>query len=320
MADARGTAMWRARVSLKTAQTKHSRIGAQRDNGLAVYAIGAKLSRTPSSCTSSSCTPKDRAGFRNHQAAAANPEKSLLEQSATKQRRSGRADQTLVRRDAAPGLSRSVRHLRVRDDGRQYRARHQLLGDVSEIPFAGARGVRHRLALAAVPVVLRGRRRADRPFRSAPDHPMRHGAVHSGLARLGLFLHHRHPADVAGHGASGDPRLRRRAVVHAGPGAALRYRRPGRSDERRSAQCHRALSRRAGRARSGRIHIARARTLLRHFPQHDFLSADGALAGERALRAALSHRRAAAATRGARPWPISPTRFARFAAIRSSSR
>ena len=41
------------------------------------------------------------------------------------------------------------------------------------------------------------------------------GLFIAGLARLGLFLHHRHPADVARHGAAGDPRLRRRAVADA---------------------------------------------------------------------------------------------------------
>jgi hypothetical protein len=50
------------------------------------------------------------------------------------------------------GIPRPVRHLCVRDDGRQYRARHQLLGDVPEIPFAGACRIRDRLALAAISV------------------------------------------------------------------------------------------------------------------------------------------------------------------------
>ncbi len=64
--------------------------------------------------------------------------------------------------DAPPGFSRAILHLRACDDGRQYRARHQLLGGVPEIPFAGAGGVCDRVALAAVPAVLGRVRRAWR--------------------------------------------------------------------------------------------------------------------------------------------------------------
>ena len=35
-----------ASVNLESLRTRHSRMGARRDNGLAVYAIGDKLSRT----------------------------------------------------------------------------------------------------------------------------------------------------------------------------------------------------------------------------------------------------------------------------------
>jgi hypothetical protein len=129
---------------------------------------------------------------------------------------------------------------------------------------------------------------------------MRHAAVYFSVARLGLFVHHRHLADVAGDAAAGGAWLRLRAVVYAGAGAALRHRRAGRSDERGPAQCHRTLSRRAGWAGGGWVHPARARTILRHLSQYDLLSAAPALAGERALWAALSHRSAAAAARRAR--------------------
>ena len=129
---------------------------------------------------------------------------------------------------------------------------------------------------------------------------MRHGAVHPGLARLGLFLHHRHPRGVARDGAAGDPRLRRRAVADPEPAAALRHRRPRRPDERGAAQRDGALCRRAGRPGHGRRHHARARPRARHPAQHGVLPAAGAVAGECALRAALPQGRGAAATRRAR--------------------
>ncbi len=160
--------------------------------------------------------------------------------------------------------------------------------------------LRRGVALAAVPAVLGRRRRARRPLRSAPPHPVRHGAVHRRLARLGLFLHHRHAADVARHGAAGDPRLRRRAVADPEPAAALRHRRPGRPAERGAPQRDRALSRRAGRPGGGRRDHADARAVARHPAQHAVLPAAGAVAGERALRSALPQGRAAAAARGAR--------------------
>jgi hypothetical protein len=54
-----------------------------------------------------------------------------------------------------------------------------------------------------------------RTLRSAPRDSGRHGPVHYCLAGLGLFLHHRQLADVAGDGDPGDPWLRRGAVADA---------------------------------------------------------------------------------------------------------
>ena len=210
------------------------------------------------------------------------------------------ASPTLICSDAPSRLPGPIRDLRDRDDGGQYRARHQLLDAVSEIPLAGFGGLRGRVALAAVSAVFGRERRARRTVRSAASDPMRHGPVHYRVARLGLFLHHRHVAAMAGHDALGDPRLRRCAVDDPEPIAGLRYRRPGRSGKRSAAQRHRALCRRAGRAGGRRRAVAGAGAGLWHPGQHAVLSAAGLVAGERALRTALSARCAPAAPRGAR--------------------
>ena len=102
-----------------------------------------------------------------------------------------------VRCARAPRVSRVPRHVHADDDGRQRRARDQLLGHVSEVPLAGARRLRGRVALAAVSRVLGGRRRAQRSLRFAAPHPGRArccsssprpgGATSSSPARLQMW-------------------------------------------------------------------------------------------------------------------------------------
>ena len=75
-------------------------------------------------------------------------------------------DPSVLRRAPAPRLSLFLHRQRHRDAGRQRRARHQLLGDVPEIPFTGARRLRGDFALGAIPAVLGLCRRARRPLRS----------------------------------------------------------------------------------------------------------------------------------------------------------
>jgi len=205
--------------------------------------------------------------------------------------------QAILCGDAPLGLPRPVLDVCPRDDGGQHRARHQLLDGVSEISFTGLGRFRHRVALAAVPAVLGRLRRACRPLRSAPPDPDRHGPVHRRIAELELFLRHRHPADVAGDGDPGDPRLRRGAMADAEPDAAVRHRRADGSGERGAAQRDGALPRRPGRAGRGRRHPAGVRASPRHHAQHRVLSAAGALARERALWSTLPHRHAGAAPR-----------------------
>src|SRR5271169_4609795 len=82
--------------------------------------------------------------------------KSRLERHASGQNGPTGARATLVRGDAPWRLPRAVFDLCDCDDGRQYRARHQLLGAVSEISFAGIGGLRCVVALAAVSCVLGG--------------------------------------------------------------------------------------------------------------------------------------------------------------------
>src|SRR6516162_1110556 len=127
----------------------------------------------------------------------------------------------ILRRAAPSGLSRTVRYLFSGNDGRQHRARNQLLGRVPEIPFPSACRLRRPVALAAIPPVLGRLRRTCRSVRSPPPYPVRHGPVHVGLARLELLLHHRHARRMECHGAAVDPRLRRRAVGDPRSGAAL---------------------------------------------------------------------------------------------------
>ena len=167
------------------------------------------------------------------------------------------------------GFPRPVHHLRAGDDGRQHRARDQLLDGVPEIPFAGARRLRRASRTGCRSCCSRWRR-ARWPTAStrAASSSVGMGLFIIGLARLGLFLHHRHAADVARHGAAGDPWLRRRAVADAEPDAALRHRRPGGSAERGAPERDRALSRRAGRPGGGRRDHARARAGARHPAQH----------------------------------------------------
>src|SRR5215471_8874649 len=102
------------------------------------------------------------------------------------------APAAILRRAAPFGLSRSVRHLLFGNDGRQHRARYQLLGSVPEISFPGTCRLRRPVALAAIPPIFGRLRRACRSVRSAPPYPVRHGPIHLGLARLGLLLPHRH--------------------------------------------------------------------------------------------------------------------------------
>ena len=90
-------------------------------------------------------------------------------------------------------LSGPVHRLRAGHDGRQYRARDQLLGGVPEIPFARAgralRCCRTGCRSCCFPSRVGG---AGRPLRPAPHHPVRHAAVHRRVGRMGHFLRHRH--------------------------------------------------------------------------------------------------------------------------------
>ena len=78
-----------------------------------------------------------------------------------------------------PRFSRAVFDLCDRDDGRQYRARHQLLGAVSEISFAGAGGLRR-----ACRTGCRSLRFPSRPVRS-PTASIRAASFN---AACGLFI------------------------------------------------------------------------------------------------------------------------------------
>ena len=98
----------------------------------------------------------------------------------------------LVRGHEVIALSGPVRGLCAGHDGRQYRARDQLLGGVPEIPFTRAGGLCGAVALASVPAVFGRRRLAGRPVRSAPYHPVRDAALHRGVGGMGILLHHRH--------------------------------------------------------------------------------------------------------------------------------
>ncbi len=204
-----------------------------------------------------------------------------------------------LRRAPLTRLPRPLHHLRADDDGRQHRARDQLLGGLPEVPFARAGRLRGAVALAPLPAVLGAGGRAQRSLRHPADHPGRHAPVRHRLGRVGIFLRHRFAAPGRRHGAAGAPRLRRRAVADVQPDVAARHRRAGVVAERRSAQRHRALPGRAGRSGGGRAHHAHAGPDPRHLPQHGLLSAADLLVVAGALRAALPGRFSGAGARGA---------------------
>ena len=76
------------------------------------------------------------------------------------------ASEAILRRAAPFGLSRSVRHLLFGNDGRQHRARDQLLGDVPEISFPCACWLRRPVTLVAFPSVFGRLRCARRSIRA----------------------------------------------------------------------------------------------------------------------------------------------------------
>src|SRR5690606_9222132 len=94
---------------------------------------------------------------------------------------------TFLRGPASPGVSHLLHHQRARDDGRQHRARHQLLDDAREVRLARARRLRGDLALGAIPAVLGLVGGARGPVRPAPPGPGRHAALHRRIARLGIL-------------------------------------------------------------------------------------------------------------------------------------
>ncbi len=91
-------------------------------------------------------------------------------------------------RDAAPEVLLVLIDILPGDDGRQHRARHQLLDDVSEIPLAGAWRVRRPIALATFPLLLGARGRLGGSDRSTASYPDRHGIVHLRVAGMGYFF------------------------------------------------------------------------------------------------------------------------------------
>ena len=127
-----------------------------------------------------------------------------------------------------PPLARLPLVLRARpdrDDGRQHRARHQLLGHVPEVPLAHAGRLRGHQPLGAVPALLLPRRRSRRPLRLPPADPDLAGAVHAGLGRVGRALPHR---SVAGVARRRDPARARRRRGHRRPRPAADHPRHGR--------------------------------------------------------------------------------------------
>ena len=159
-----------------------------------------------------------------------------------------------------------------------------------------------RLALAAVPALLRRRRRAERPLRLAADHPGGRGALHHRLGRVGLLLRHRHASDVARDGAARHPRLRGRALDDVEPDAALRHRRararcraPCASTRRRATSaCSSARPWAASSCSRSARRAASSSTPLFYLPLVLWLVA-------RAVRASLPGRPPAAEARRARP-------------------
>src|SRR5262245_45329453 len=68
--------------------------------------------------------------------------------------RAGRSEIAFFLGAPTPGVSSIFRDDGPGDDGRQYRARDQLLGDVREVPIARAGRLRCLEPLAAIPAVL----------------------------------------------------------------------------------------------------------------------------------------------------------------------
>ena len=215
--------------------------------------------------------------------------------------RNGTSRTPRLRGAPGPGVWRLSGDLHAHHDGRQRRARDQLLGRVPEVPLGGAGRLRGGVALAALSAVLGRGRRAERSLRFAAHHPDRRRAVHERVDRLGLLLPHRQLADVARDGAAGAARLRRRAVEHVEPDAALRHRRPREAAERGAPQRDGALPRRLRRPGRRQPDHADARPDARHLSQRRLLPAAAGLAGARAVRPALSRRRRRREARRARP-------------------
>ena len=147
---------------------------------------------------------------------------------------------------------------------------------------------------------------------ATPHHPVRHAALHHGVARLGLVLRHRLAADVARDAAPRDPRLRGRAVADLEPAAAPRHRAERRiAAKRGAAECDGPLPRHPRRTGGGRRDAARAPALARHSAEHRLLpSADAVdVEGASAARAfARARRRRSSAPCAA--WPTSRRRSA----------
>ncbi|VWX61566.1 hypothetical protein VARIO8X_50273 [Burkholderiales bacterium 8X] len=205
-------------------------------------------------------------------------------------RRTERLDTTaaqVLRRPPPSRLPLAGRHLFPRDDGRQRRARHQLLDGVPEVPVAGARRLRGGVALAAVPAVLVAGRRPHRPHRSAPHDPVRPRSLRTGFGRMGLALHHGHPADLACHGAAGAARMCRCLLARRDPGAAARRAATRAIAERRSLARDVALPGPPGRSRGRRRDHADRRPALGSRLEHAVLPAGAALALACAVRPAL---------------------------------
>ncbi len=187
------------------------------------------------------------------------------------------------------------------DDGRQRRARDQLLDRLPEIPLAGARRLRSAVALAADAVPRRTVGRARGPLRLAQADPARHGAVHGVFAGVGRAVPHRYARSVALRDHSHGAWHGERAMGTAEPSAAARHRRYAAVAERRAPQRDCAPARPAGRTGDRRCVPAGAGADLRHPGECPVLSAADRAAVEARLRTA-GRSRARAGAPSSRPF------------------
>ena len=153
------------------------------------------------------------------------------------------------------------------DDGRQHRACHQLLGDISKVSFPGPGRLRGDFALGAVSDVRRLHRRTGRPLRHPPPHTDRNAAVHGRFYLLGCDVPERLGGALEGRAAARHPRAGggHLGARLAGIDQSDRQRQP--AAERRADERDRPLRGFSGRTRGGRRFAAGIRRGKRHIHQ-----------------------------------------------------